>query len=74
MTLKYPISIITYVAKDRIMECLNSMPNISAEYVQKSLGDGYIAINIEQDEVSADDIFSIGTYIGQLETMTLMGS
>jgi hypothetical protein len=74
MVLKYPITMANYSSREDIILSLNDVLSIQAEYVSTSVGKGFIAISIDDEEVSADDILSIGAYIGQIETMNLTGS
>jgi hypothetical protein len=72
MVLKYPIKMANYSSREDIVTSLNDMSFIQAEYVSTGLGVGFIAISMDDEEVTADDILSIGAYIGQIETITLI--
>lgn len=73
MTLKYPISMVNYSSREDIVMSLKDLEFIlDAEYITTSLGKGFIAITVDQEQMSADDILSLGAYIGQIETMQRM--
>jgi hypothetical protein len=74
MVLKYPITMANYSSREDIVLSLNDVLSIQAEYVNTSIGKGFIAITIDEDEMDADSILSLGAYIGQIETMNLVGS
>ncbi len=74
MILKHPVKMSNYSSKDNVINSLNELPNVTAEYVKLGFGKDFIAITLDQDEVDAEDILSIGSYIGQIEAMALMGS
>ena len=74
MILKHPVKMGNYSSKDNVISSLNELPNVTAEFVKLGFGKDFIAITIDEDEVDADDILSLGSYIGQIETMALMGS
>lgn len=61
-----------YSSREDVVVSLNDLPNISAEYVNEGVGRGFIAISIDEDEVDANAILSLGAYIGQIETMQMM--
>jgi len=73
MIIKYPVSMANYSFREDIVLSLNDLAFIlEAEYVSTGLGKGFIAITVDQEEMSADDILSLGAYIGQIETMQRM--
>lgn len=74
MVLKYPITMANYSSREDVVLSLNDMPFTKAEYVSTSLGKGFISITIDEDEIDADTILSLGAYIGQIEAMNLAGS
>lgn len=63
-----------YSSREDVILSLNDIPNITAEYKPETLGKGFIAITMDEDEVDADDILSLGAYIGQIETMSHVNS
>lgn len=63
-----------YSSREDVILSLNDIPNITAEYQPETLGKGYIQIIIEDDEIDAEAILSLGAYIGQIETMSHVNS
>lgn len=62
-----------YSSREDVVLSLNDMSDVRAEYISEGIGKGYIEITFFT-EPSADDILSLGSYIGQIETMNLIGS
>jgi hypothetical protein len=72
MVLKYPVTMVNYSSREDVVMSLNGLPGISADYISTSIGKGFIAVSVDEDVFMADDILSLGAYIGQIETMQLM--
>lgn len=70
MTLNYSITGITYIAKDAIVDGINDLSFAKAEYVPTTPTEGKVVITIDED-MTPNDILSLGAYIGQVETMRL---
>lgn len=61
-----------YSVREDIVLSLNDMSFVEAEYVNESIGKGFIAISVDEDKMDANAILSLGAYIGQIETMQMM--
>ena len=72
MVLKYPITMANYSVREDIVLSLNDLSFVEAEYINESIGRGFIAISVDEDEIDADAILSLGAYIGQIETIQMM--
>jgi len=70
-TLVYEVSAANYNSREDVVLSLNDFIGISAEFKSTGIGKGEIHITFTK-EPSLNDVFSLGAYIGQIETMQLI--
>lgn len=56
---------------EEIMNTLNSIPNIKCTIIEKSITFVLLSIEINDDDITLDDVLAIGVLIGSIETSLL---
>ena len=70
-TITYKVNMANYGSKDNVILNLNDISEIHAEFVNTGVGQGEIHIKVPND-FTLTDALSLGSYIGQIQTMSLI--
>jgi uncharacterized protein with PQ loop repeat len=70
-TLKHTVGLLSIKSVDQLMETLNSLPNTTCIIESKTISSVSLSIDIDMD-ITLDDILSLGTLIGSIQTSSLL--
>lgn len=70
-TIVYNVSPGRYSSREQVIDCLNNINGITAEFKSTGYAKGEILITVE-GEFTMSDAVALGAFIGQAETMHLV--